>query len=98
MNCYSCNEKIRKCKSKLCHNCKSSSLLTFYESKIMYGLTDKEILNANLFSYSKKLYGKTTTKYLISEIIELAKKLNKIIDVCDDFTVYDNVSEDLDNN
>lgn len=86
MKCVGCGHELTKyAHVEICKDCRydNTITITFTDAKRKYKLTKEEIESADLFEYSFVSHGNTGTKYLVSEIEELADKLTKNLDITD---------------
>ena len=76
--CVCCSEEIKKTNdSGFCVSCKSdkSMTITTTNAKKIYGLTDEDLEDDLLHSFSVNNRGSTGTKYIITEIVKLANEI-----------------------
>ena len=86
MKCINCPAEINdRCTYQICVNCKFdvTVMISQTEAKRIYKLTDKEIYDAKLFFIRFTVHHNVGTKYLITEIHELARKITDNLDASD---------------
>jgi len=80
MSCVGCKKPVSKrLVAEICVDCRFNQeiVMSTTEAKKRYMLTDNDIAKAKLFSISFNVHGNVGTKYLISEIEQLAYTLSK---------------------
>jgi hypothetical protein len=98
MTCINCETEIsNRYDYKICSDCKYSDavMISLTEAKRKYKLTDEEIDEAELFYIQFTVHRNLGTKFLISEIHELARKLTKNLDMSDKKRVAFSKFDDL---
>lgn len=80
--CIHCNRPTRYSKESFCSNCYNNPDVVIYHdsAKKKYHLTDNDLFDADIFSEQFKFHCQICTKYLWSEVHELARELSKDLD------------------